>query len=80
MASQYLRFRDLQARGIITSWPVLKQRVDRDGFPPGKKVGPNTRIWEDTEVYEWVDSRPTDRKIPHPKRSEIESVEGADNP
>jgi predicted DNA-binding transcriptional regulator AlpA len=73
MASQYLRFRDLQARGIITSWPILKRRVDHDGFPPGKKVGPNTRIWEDTEVDAWVDSRPTDRKIPHPRRSAVDN-------
>jgi predicted DNA-binding transcriptional regulator AlpA len=63
MASQYLRFRDLQARGIITSWPILKRRVDHDGFPPGKKVGPNTRIWDEAEVDAWVDSRPTERKV-----------------
>ena len=80
MASQYLRFRDLQSRGIIASWPILRRRVDYDGFPPGKKVGPNTWIWDEAEVDAWVDSRPTDRKVPHPKRSEVESVEVADNP
>jgi predicted DNA-binding transcriptional regulator AlpA len=80
MASQYLRFRDLKARGIIASWPILRRRVDHDGFPPGKKVGPNTRIWEETEISEWIDSRPSDRKIPHPRRADTEAVEADDNP
>jgi predicted DNA-binding transcriptional regulator AlpA len=80
MASRYLRFRDLQARGIITSWPILKRRVDLDGFPPGKKVGPNTRIWDEAEVDAWVASRPTDRKVPHQRHSDTEDAEVVDNP
>jgi len=54
-----LRFKDLQARGIITSWPMLKHRVDRDGFPPGRKTGPNERTWIEAEVDAWIKSRPT---------------------
>jgi predicted DNA-binding transcriptional regulator AlpA len=72
MVSQYLRFRDLQARGIIASWPILRRRVDHDGFPSGRKTGPNTRIWTEDEVNAWIASRPTERKIPHPRRADAE--------
>jgi predicted DNA-binding transcriptional regulator AlpA len=54
-----LSFKDLQARGIVRSWPMLKRRVERDGFPPGIMVGPNTRAWIETEVDTWIKSRPT---------------------
>jgi hypothetical protein len=63
----YLRFADLRDRGIIASWPMLKRRVDRDGFPPGKLAGPNTRIWAEDEIEAWLASRPTARK-PAPRR------------
>jgi hypothetical protein len=65
---KYLRFADLRDRGIVTSWPMLRLRVDRDGFPPGKLIGPNTRIWAEDEVDAWIASRPTARK-PAPRRS-----------
>ncbi len=64
---KYLRFSDLRDRGIVNSWPMLRLRVDRDGFPPGVKAGPNTRIWAESEVEAWLAKRPTDRK-PAPRR------------
>lgn len=54
-----LRFRDLRARGIINNWPSLKARITRDGFPPGRMLGPNTRAWSEAEVERWLASRPT---------------------
>jgi len=54
-----LRFKDLQARGIVNSWPMLKRRVERDGFPVGILVGPNQRAWIEEDVEKWVKSRPT---------------------
>jgi predicted DNA-binding transcriptional regulator AlpA len=56
---RFLRFKDLQARGIINSWPMLKRRVERDGFPVGVMVGPNQRAWIEAEVEKWIRSRPT---------------------
>jgi hypothetical protein len=53
-----LRFKDLRDRGIITNWPMLKRRIERDGFPVGRMVGPNTRVWIEEEVEKWVKSRP----------------------
>ena len=54
-----LRFRDLRERGIINNWPALRYRIDRDGFPPGRMIGPNSRAWTEAEVDAWIKSRPT---------------------
>jgi len=54
-----LRFADLKARGIVNNWMTLSRRVERDGFPPGKKLGPNTRVWTEAEIEAWLQSRPT---------------------
>jgi predicted DNA-binding transcriptional regulator AlpA len=59
MTTKLLRFRDLQARGIINNWPSLKARINRDGFPPGRMIGPNSRAWTEAEVDAWIKSRPT---------------------
>ena len=57
--TKLLRFRDLQERGIIPNWPTLRARISRDGFPPGRMIGPNSRAWTETEVDTWIKSRPT---------------------
>jgi predicted DNA-binding transcriptional regulator AlpA len=64
---KFLRFRDLQKAGIVMSWPMLRCRVDNDGFPPGRKLGGNTRAWTEEEVQAWLDSRPTARKAAPPR-------------
>jgi predicted DNA-binding transcriptional regulator AlpA len=58
MTTRLLRFRDLRERGIIPNWPTLKARITRDGFPPGRMIGPNARAWTETEVDAWIKSRP----------------------
>ena len=57
--TKLLRFRDLQDRGVIANWPSLKRRIKKDGFPPGRMLGPNTRAWTEAEVDAWIKSRPT---------------------
>jgi predicted DNA-binding transcriptional regulator AlpA len=64
---KFLRFRDLQEAGIVASWPMLARRIERDGFPPGRKLGPNSRAWTEQEVRAWLDSRPTARKAAPPR-------------
>jgi predicted DNA-binding transcriptional regulator AlpA len=59
MTIQLLRFRDLKQRRIISNWPTLRVRIDRDGFPPGRMIGPNSRAWTEDEVAAWIESRPT---------------------
>jgi hypothetical protein len=64
---KYLRFADLRDRGIIASWPMLRRRVERDGFPIGVKLGANVRAWRESEIEAWLGSRPSARK-PAPRR------------
>ncbi|MBZ9910130.1 hypothetical protein LB557_29435 [Mesorhizobium sp. BR115XR7A] len=58
MTQKLLRFRDLQERGIVASWPQLKRLVEHNGFPPGRYLGENSRFWTDDEVALWLASRP----------------------
>ena len=62
MISRHLRYRDLQERGIVPNRGTLRDQ----GFPPGRLVGPNTRLWNETEITAWLASRPTELK-PAPK-------------
>jgi predicted DNA-binding transcriptional regulator AlpA len=54
-----LRFSDLKERGIVRNWPTLSRWIERDGFPPGRKLSANTRAWSEEEVEAWLNSRPT---------------------
>jgi hypothetical protein len=53
-----LRFADLKERGIVSSWENLSKWIEREGFPPGRMLGPNTRAWTDAEIASWIESRP----------------------
>jgi predicted DNA-binding transcriptional regulator AlpA len=57
-----VRFCDLKARGIVRNWVTLRHLVDERGFPPGRKLGPNTRVWTEDEIAAWLASRPIDLK------------------
>jgi hypothetical protein len=64
---RFLRYADLQARGIVKSRAALKELQRNWGFPLGRLLGPNTRAWdEETEIDPRVASRPTGPK-PTPK-------------
>lgn len=64
-----LRFRDLKARGIVSNWVTLANWIQREGFPPGKLAGPNTRLWDEPDVAAWLNSRPTKTKPAPTKRA-----------
>jgi len=59
-----LRFRDLKARGIVNSWPQLRNLQDKYGFRVGFLLGPNQRAWREDDIDAWLQSRPTDRVAP----------------
>ena len=61
--SALLRFRDLKDRKIVTNHVTLKRWIEREGFPPGCMLGPNTRVWRESEIEAWLDSRPTDNRL-----------------
>ena len=53
-----LRFSDLKARGLVSNWVTLRNWIEKQGFPPGQKIGPNTRAWTAESVEAWLASRP----------------------
>jgi hypothetical protein len=57
--TRLLRFADLKARNIVRNWPSLKKLVEREGFPPGIKLGSNSRAWAESEIEEWIANRAT---------------------
>ena len=61
MSDNLLRFKDLQARGIVNNWVTLKRWVRAGTFPPGIYIGSNSRAWRSSEIDAWLASRPTTR-------------------
>lgn len=57
--SHLLRFPDLKDAGVVNSWQQLNRLISDEGFPPGRKLSPNTRVWTVAEVEEFIQSRPT---------------------
>ena len=55
--SKFMRFADLKARGIVGNWMTLRRWIEREGFPPRVKLGPNTRAWAEGEIEQWLESR-----------------------
>jgi predicted DNA-binding transcriptional regulator AlpA len=52
-----LRFADLKARRIVSSWPQVKRLVDNHGFPCGFMLSPAVRVWDEADVADWVNQR-----------------------
>jgi predicted DNA-binding transcriptional regulator AlpA len=59
-----LRFADLKTRGIVRSWPQLKNLQQLHGFPPGKMLSPNVRTWTEEEIDAYYASRPVENARP----------------
>jgi predicted DNA-binding transcriptional regulator AlpA len=60
MTDRLLRFSDLQARKIVSNHVTLKRWIEREGFPSGFMLGPNTRVFRESEVEAWLATRPTE--------------------
>jgi predicted DNA-binding transcriptional regulator AlpA len=59
--SKFLRFRDLKASGLVDNRTTLQRWIQQQRFPPGRLLGPNVRVWSDTEIFAWLASRPAKR-------------------
>ena len=57
-----LRYADLVELGLFNNRNTLKNWVRLRGFPPGRLVGPNTRMWTESEVKEFIATRLTAAK------------------
>lgn len=77
MLPKQLRFRDLKARGLVTNWVTLNTWIDSQGFPPGRLIGPNIRVWIETDVAAWLESRPTARKPSRVQAVADQSIDAA---
>lgn len=55
--SVFLRFKDLQARGIVRARSTLTRYQQVYDFPKGRLLG-GARVWTEAEINDWLDSRP----------------------
>jgi len=58
----FVRFSDIKAANIATSWEQLYRLIDKEGFPPGVMLSPNIRAWPIADVRSWLKHRPSERK------------------
>ena len=56
---KYLRFDDLRERGIVGNRVTLGNWIRDHGFPAGILAGPNSRLWPEADVEQWLTTRPT---------------------
>ena len=61
-----IRFSDLKERGIVNNRVTLGQWIETQGFPPGRMLGNNTRVWDEAEITAWLESRPIEGTIKRP--------------
>jgi len=61
---QLYRFADLEKRKIVTSRAQLAKMIERDGFPTGFILTPQTRAWRVEDIERWLASRPTEQIKP----------------
>jgi predicted DNA-binding transcriptional regulator AlpA len=57
---RFLRFKDLQERGIVLSHAGLRHLQMHENFPLGRLLGPQSRVWSETEVAAWLANRPVE--------------------
>ena len=76
---KFLRFCDLQDRGLAQSHAGLRHLQLHEGFPLGRLLGPSTRVWTVAEVNEWLATRPTEpsRQTRERAQRSVEARRGA---
>ena len=70
MNSKLLRFSDLKTRNIVKNGPTLLRWIEREGFPLGMLLGPNTRAWREADIEAWLATR----DLRKPSRSTSEAA------
>jgi predicted DNA-binding transcriptional regulator AlpA len=56
LPGKLLKFKDL-ARVGVNNYPTLKRWQKDQGFPKGRLLGENTRVWTEEEIVAWWDSK-----------------------
>ena len=44
MLPHFVRFKVLKEANIVHSWPALRDLIENEGFPRGRKLSPNSRL------------------------------------
>ena len=67
LPDKLLRFKDLACVGI-RNHPTLKRWQESQGFPKGRLLGANTRVWTPEEIEAWWNSKadPPEKAKPGP--------------
>ena len=60
MHNRYLRFDDLKFSRIVNNRQTLYRWIKFYQFPTGILIGPNTRVWPEKDVHEWIEARKTE--------------------
>ncbi len=66
----YRRYSHLVECGLVANRATLRNLILKNGFPPGRLIGPNTRVWSDEELDAYVAGCPVGPKAtpPSPRR------------
>ncbi len=67
-----LRFKDLQATGVVSNRHDLARKIEFDQFPRPIELSSNKIAWQESEVDEWLASRP--RRTPKTGASKRSAV------
>jgi predicted DNA-binding transcriptional regulator AlpA len=54
---RFLRFKQLQERGIVGDYASLSDLIKRHGFPPGFKLSHKVLIFDQDEVLAWLETK-----------------------
>ena len=66
----HCRFADLRDAHIVENWQQLKKLQEKENFPLGRLLGPNSRVWTVREIKQWLANRPVERKVVRKKRQD----------
>jgi len=68
MIRRFIRFEDLEAKGIPLSRSQIMRKVKDGRFPKPVKFGKERVAWIESELDEWINQRIADR---HLKRNRV---------
>jgi predicted DNA-binding transcriptional regulator AlpA len=71
---RHVRFRHIRAAGIADSYTALDRLINDHGFPGGRLISPNVRVWTVEEIESWLANRPTARKAGPTRKREVEAA------